>query len=130
MRYQVTPICYCSFEWEFDWMTPFGEQVEIVENFLKEIKQKNIRFTKFENYWKQNLVLVRDRVDSYEVRNMWDETMKKQLRISDSKKVSKWKFKYIVLKMEKQYILEKLEKAKYSYEIRKKHFNNFKNKKW
>lgn len=129
MRYQVTPICYCSFEWEFDWMTPFGEQVEIVENFLKEIKQKNIRFTKFENYWKQNLVLVRDRVDSYEVRNMWDETMKKQLRISDSKKVSKWKFKYMVFKMEKQYILKKLEEAKSSYETWKKHFNYFKNQK-
>lgn len=129
MRYQVTPICYCSFEWEFDWMTPFGEQVEIVENFLKEIKQKNIRFTKFENYWKQNLVLVRDRVDSYEVRNMWDETMKKQLRISDSKKVSKWKFKYMVFKMEKQYILKKLEEAKSSYETWKKHFNYFQNKK-
>lgn len=130
MTYNVTPICYCSFEWEFDWKTNFSEKLEIVENFLKEIKQEKIRFIKLENNWKQNLVLVEDHLDRYEVLNVWEQTMKSELKTKEFKKVSKWKFKYIVLKMEKQYILEKLEKAKYSYEIRKKHFNNFKNKKW
>ena len=130
MTYNVTPICYYSFEWEFDWKTNFSEKLEIVENFLKEIKQEKIRFIKLENNWKQNLVLVEDHLDRYEVLNVWEQTMKSELKTKEFKKVSKWKFKYIVLKMEKQYILEKLEKAKYSYEIRKKHFNNFKNKKW
>ena len=130
MTYNVTPICYCSFEKEFDWTFAYSERVEIVENFLKEIKSEKVRFIKLKNNWKHNLVLISAYPNSYEIRNMWNQEMKSDLPVKDIKKVSKWQFKNIIKQKEEQHILENLKEAKHSYEIWQKHFNYFKNKEY